>query len=106
MIDHTGPALTSPDHHAWLRLQARGLLDFARKTMVAGRGAGWLTVDGQVDDTQAIHTWITARMVHAFSLGPFLEMRMPGKLRRKDWTRCGPVRCVTASMMGGSHRFR
>lgn len=68
MIDHTGPALTSPDHHAWLRLQARGLLDFARKTMVAGRGAGWLTVDGQVDDTQAIHTWITARMVHAFSL--------------------------------------
>ncbi|ACV09405.1 AGE family epimerase/isomerase [Jonesia denitrificans] len=94
MIDHTGPALTSPDHHAWLRLQARGLLDFARKTMVAGRGAGWLTVDGQVDDTQAIHTWITARMVHAFSLGAILGDAHAREIAQEglDALRSGPLR--------------
>ncbi len=38
----------------------------------AGRGADWLDVDGVVDGTKPVFTWVTARMAHVCSLGHLL----------------------------------
>lgn len=71
-LPHQGPLITSPEHHAWLTEQAISLLDFARNCIVPGRGAGWLKADGEVDLSQAVHTWITCRMAHSYSIGAFM----------------------------------
>lgn len=64
-----GPLITSPQHALWLTEHAHSLLEFARHCIVPGRGAGWLTNTGQIDESKGVHTWITCRMAHSFSIG-------------------------------------
>jgi mannose/cellobiose epimerase-like protein (N-acyl-D-glucosamine 2-epimerase family) len=62
----------SPTHLRWLDAHTRTLLDFGRRTADDRGGARWLTDDGSPDPRQPIHTWITARMTHTYSLGGLL----------------------------------
>ena len=64
--------LHSRTHRSWLDAHTRHLLDFGRDTADPGGGARWLTDDGAPDLGQPIHTWITARMTHVYSLGSLL----------------------------------
>lgn len=68
----SGPLITSPDHHVWLREQAVSLLEFGKGCMIADRGAGWLTATGDLDPSRGVHTWITCRMAHSYSIGALL----------------------------------
>lgn len=72
MTTQSTPLLTSPDHREYLLGQARGLLAFGTRFPAPGGGSGWLTNDGALDPTKPIHTWITCRMTHVYSLGHLL----------------------------------
>jgi mannose/cellobiose epimerase-like protein (N-acyl-D-glucosamine 2-epimerase family) len=66
------PLIASPEHGEWLRSQAVDLLHFAHGCIVPGRGAGWVTNDGGLDLSRGVHTWITCRMAHSYSIGTLL----------------------------------
>jgi sulfoquinovose isomerase len=83
--------LDSPTHLRWLDAHTRSLLDFGRRTADDRGSARWLTDDGSPDPHRPIHTWITARMTHAYSLGgllgvpgatPIAEATLAGLLTR------------------------
>lgn len=63
-----------PDHHAWLARQTADLLAFGRRTPVPGGGAAWLTDDGRPWLERGVHTWITGRTAHVYSLGALLGL--------------------------------
>src|SRR5215217_1490755 len=67
----TAPArwVDSPDHLAWLRDQVRLQLRFGARFPAAGGGAAYLDAAGRPDPTRPVHTWLTARMLHVYSLG-------------------------------------
>lgn len=66
----TWPTLAT--HHDWLRRHADHLLTFGRASARPGGGAYWLDDDGRPDPSRGVHTWITARMTHVYSLGALL----------------------------------
>ena len=85
------PAFPELAHRRWLDTHARHLLDFGRHTADHRGGARWLTDDGSPDLSQPVHTWITARMTHVYSVGsllgipgaaPIAELTMAGLLGR------------------------
>ncbi|KQW47441.1 N-acyl-D-glucosamine 2-epimerase [Nocardioides sp. Root1257] len=51
-----------------LDAEGRRLLAFAAGGELPGTGFGWLDDAGAVDRSRGVHTWITARMTHVFSL--------------------------------------
>jgi mannose/cellobiose epimerase-like protein (N-acyl-D-glucosamine 2-epimerase family) len=55
-----------------LRAEGERLLAFARNARLPGWGFGWLDSHGSplADDT--VHTYVTARMTHVFSLAALL----------------------------------
>ncbi len=57
------------DHLAWLREQTRRQLGFGRGLEHPDGGAAWLDAGGGRDLSRPVHTWITARMAHVYSLG-------------------------------------
>ncbi|OFE15999.1 N-acylglucosamine 2-epimerase [Humibacillus sp. DSM 29435] len=61
--------IDQPDHRAWLRLQTRLQLHFARRFPHPDGGAWYLDDDGRPDEALPVHTWISARMLHVYSLG-------------------------------------
>lgn len=72
------PWLDRPDHQAWLADQLRRQLWFARNFPHPAGGSAYLGPTGQPDLGQPVHTWITARMAHAYSLGHLAGI--PGSL--------------------------
>ncbi|MFC6715851.1 AGE family epimerase/isomerase [Branchiibius cervicis] len=72
----TAPWPELPTHREWLHEQARSLLIFGRRTPSADGGAYWLNDHGEPVPQNGIHTWITARTVHVYSLGHL--MGVPG----------------------------
>jgi mannose/cellobiose epimerase-like protein (N-acyl-D-glucosamine 2-epimerase family) len=64
--------LPRPGSPAYLRVEGERLLAFARNARLPGWGFGWLDSHGSplADDT--VHTYITARMTHVFSLAALL----------------------------------
>ncbi|MGB3186779.1 MAG: AGE family epimerase/isomerase [Ornithinimicrobium sp.] len=70
--------LDRPDHRAWLIDQMRCQLRFARNFPHPEGGAAYLDSNGQRDPTQPVHTWVTSRMAHAYSLGHLAGL--PGAL--------------------------
>jgi len=56
-------------HGAWLQTEFRRLLDFGLKAGLPDGGAGYLDDRGEVDPTQGVQTYITARMAHVYCLG-------------------------------------
>lgn len=61
-----------PTHRAWLDDHCRALLAFGERCAAPGGGAFWLDDHGRPEPARGIHTWITARMVHVYSLGSML----------------------------------
>ncbi|CAN5405327.1 AGE family epimerase/isomerase [soil metagenome] len=66
------------DHQAWLAEQLRRQLWFARNFPHPSGGAAYLDSDGRGDPTQPVHTWLTSRMAHIYSLGHLAGL--PGAL--------------------------
>src|SRR5215218_7133066 len=52
-----------------LEAECHRLLDFGRRFPHPLGGATWLDATGQPDMSRPVFTWITARMVHVYSLG-------------------------------------
>ncbi len=65
---HT-PWRERPDHVSWLVDQTARQLAFGRAFPHPDGGAAWLRSDGTPDLTRPVHTWVTARMAHVYSLG-------------------------------------
>ena len=61
--------VSSPPDAAWLTDQLRRQLAFGRGFPHPEGGAGWLRADGTLDLDRPVHTWVTARMAHVYSLG-------------------------------------
>jgi len=59
--------LNTPVHHAWLRVEAQRLLQFARAAQMPG-GFGALDRYGKLPDDARADTLHTARMVHCFAI--------------------------------------
>lgn len=83
----TTPLPELPTHREWLHDHARSLLAFGRRTPSPAGGAYWLDDVGNPLPDNGIHTWITARTVHVYSLGHL--MGLPG---------CAPV--ATGALRG------
>lgn len=58
-----------PDHQGWLREQLAAQLRFARRFPHPDGGAHYLGDGGVPDPSRPVHTWITSRMLHVYSLG-------------------------------------
>ena len=64
--------LTTPAHHRWLEAEADRLFDFATASADPRGGFGWLTDDGQLDQSHDVELWITCRMTHSFALATLM----------------------------------
>lgn len=71
-----------PPHRAWLATECDRLLSFGVRLPHPRGGAAWLDDDGAPDLGRPLHTWITARMVHVYSLGVLLGR--PGAAQLAD----------------------
>lgn len=73
--DHSGVTMTTrrwvdqPDHTVWLQKHLAAQLSFAASFPHPDGGAYYLGEGGVPDVTRPVHTWITARMLHVYSLG-------------------------------------
>lgn len=57
----------TPGGSEWRLAQAAGLLAFAAGSAVE-RGFGWLGPDGEIDESEELQLWISARMTYVFSM--------------------------------------
>ncbi len=64
----------------WLDDECRRLLEFGRGFPHPRGGSSWLDDDGAPDLSKPLHTWITARMAHVYSLGHLLGQPGAGEL--------------------------
>ena len=60
---------SSEENHALLEAETNELLHFGHNFPAPQGGSYWLDDTGNPDLTQNIHTWITCRMAHVYSLG-------------------------------------
>ena len=79
-----------PDHQGWLSWQLRRQLQFGRGFAHPEGGAGWLGDDGALDLTRPCFTYVTARMLHVYSLGSLAGV--PG---------CGPLADAALAGLAG-----
>lgn len=61
-----------PGSTEFLRGESDRLLAFARRARLSSWGFGWLDSDGTLLTDNTVHTYITARMTHVFSLAVLL----------------------------------
>jgi mannose/cellobiose epimerase-like protein (N-acyl-D-glucosamine 2-epimerase family) len=61
-----------PGSSDYLSTERKRLLAFARKARLPDWGFGWLDSDGSLLADNTVHTYITARMTHVFSLAVLL----------------------------------
>ncbi|AQX15440.1 N-acyl-D-glucosamine 2-epimerase [Tessaracoccus lapidicaptus] len=61
-----------PTHDAWLDQHLRSLLDFGMRVPAPEGGAGYLDTQGRPVPSLGVQTYVTARMVHVYSLGAML----------------------------------
>jgi mannose/cellobiose epimerase-like protein (N-acyl-D-glucosamine 2-epimerase family) len=88
------PFRLRPDHHDWLRVECRRLLDFGRAAAVRD-GFGWLDRDGALEVDRGVALWITCRMTHSYALGALSGL--PG---------CGPLADPGLAALDGRLRDR
>jgi sulfoquinovose isomerase len=62
------PSLPRDPDAGWLEREGLRLVDFARGSVNPCGGFAWLDDEGRPDGSRGMHTWITARMTHVFSL--------------------------------------
>jgi mannose/cellobiose epimerase-like protein (N-acyl-D-glucosamine 2-epimerase family) len=70
------PDDSSTDLKTWIARNLTRQLNFGRTAILQRGGSGWMTDDGSLDATQPQFTWLTARMVHVWSLAT--AMGVPG----------------------------
>ncbi len=89
----TATWIEQPDHRAWLVRQMRLQLAFARRFPHPDGGAWYLDDEGCPDETKPVHTWVSARMLHVYSLGHLAGIPgcAPLAVRALDGLR-GPLR--------------
>ncbi len=63
--------LSSPAHARWLETEADRTFEFGRNAVVP-TGFGWLSNQGVVRGDMPTQLWITARMIHVYSLASLL----------------------------------
>ncbi|GAA4396924.1 AGE family epimerase/isomerase [Tsukamurella soli] len=66
------PPMARPLHRTWLNAHALHLLDFGRRTALPDGGAAWLDDLGAPTPDIPVHTLITCRMTHVYSIGALL----------------------------------
>jgi mannose/cellobiose epimerase-like protein (N-acyl-D-glucosamine 2-epimerase family) len=96
------PAVAWPDqptHRAWLDDHCRALLAFGERCAAPGGGAFWLDAHGRPEPDRGIHTWITARTVHVYSLGALLGV--PGSAPIADAAMAGLTEPLRDAEHGG-----
>ncbi len=71
---------TLPSHLRWLGAEAERLLEFAERSPHPAGGFAWLDEDGRPDLSRPVHTWLTARMTHVFSLAQLMGRPGSGPL--------------------------
>ncbi len=64
--------LGTPANRLFQEDQCLGLLRFGRGVSTPGGGAGWLDDHGRIDPSHGVHTWITCRMAHVYSIAAML----------------------------------
>lgn len=113
--------LDQVDHQAWLAEQLRRQLHFARDFPHPLGGSAYLDSAGQPDLRQPVHTFITARMAHAYSVGHLAGIPgclplatqaiegLQGPLRDRDhggwYASVGPGEKVDDSKVAYAHAF-
>ena len=73
-------AWVSPLDRATLAGECRRLIEFGRRFPHPAGGAAWLDEHGEPDLSRPVHTWITARMAHVYSLADLLGVEGAGEL--------------------------
>lgn len=115
------PWRARPDHRSWLVQQTARQLAFGRGFPHPDGGAAWLRSDGTPDLSQPVHTWVTARMAHVYSLGTLAGVPgcdslvdaalagLTGRLRDADhggWlASAGPGAAVDGTKSAYAHAF-
>ncbi len=54
-------------HNRWLEQETDRIFDFGKNSVVP-TGFGWLGNKGQIKEEMGTHLWITARMLHVYSV--------------------------------------
>lgn len=62
-------------HNRWLEQETDRIFDFGKNSVVP-TGFGWLGNKGQIKEEMGTHLWITARMLHVYSVAT--AMGRPG----------------------------
>ena len=62
-------------HNRWLEQETDRIFDFGKNSVVP-TGFGWLGNKGQIKEEMGTHLWITARMLHVYSVAA--AMGRPG----------------------------
>ena len=91
--------ITLQSHHTWLSGETARLLAFGSKFPHPRGGAAWLDAQGAPDLAQPLFTWITARMLHVYSLGCLLSH--PGSGNLADMAMAGLTGPLRDSTNGG-----
>ncbi len=60
-----------PAHNRWLEGELDRILEFGRASRVEN-GFGWLSNDGGIIEEQGTHLWVTARMLHVYSVAALM----------------------------------
>ena len=76
------------DHRAWLANQLALQLRFGRRFPHPVGGAAYLDDAGAPDLGRPVHTWVTARMAHVYSLGHLVGPRDARRSPRVPWRGC------------------
>lgn len=63
-------------HNRWLEQETDRIFDFGKNSVVP-TGFGWLGNKGQIKEEMGTHLWITARMLHVYSVAA--AMGRPGR---------------------------
>lgn len=61
----------TPQHNRWLEAEMDRILEFGRVAKV-DNGFGWISNTGGLRTEQGTHLWITARMIHVYSIGALM----------------------------------
>ena len=107
-------------HNRWLEQETDRIFDFGKNAVVP-TGFGWLGNKGQIKEEMGTHLWITARMLHVYSVAAAMGRpgayslvdhgikAMNGALRDKKyggWYACvNDEGVVDASKQGYQHSF-
>jgi sulfoquinovose isomerase len=97
----TADPATAPEvgSAAWRTQECNRLLDFGSRFPHPDGGAAWLDEFGLPELTRPVHTWITARMLHVYSLGHLLGR--PGDAALAETALTGLLDRLQDSRLGG-----